>query len=103
FEPSIIRALVVGQLPPELASMGAQEMQTFMRRVHALASGLGVSGEASAAERSVAESMMHLQSVGRMAMIAAVAALAVAGLVVAGSRITPQVRARNQVERVIRA
>ena len=103
FEPSIIRMLVIGQLPAELASMGAQETQIFMRRVQTLAAGLGVSGEISAAELSAAEHLSHLQSVGRMAMVAVLAALSVAGLVYAGGKIAPQVRARNQVEVVIRA
>ena len=90
FEPSIIRMLVIGQLPAELASMGMQEAQIFMRRVQALASGIGVSGEISAAERSAADHLAHLRSVGRMAMIAVIAALAVVGLVYAGSKIAPR-------------
>lgn len=101
FEPSIIRALVVAQLPPELASMGTTELQTFMRRVQSLASGLGVSDTPSAFEVAAAEHMARLQGLGRGAMIACVAVLGLCGLIYAGQRIAPQIRARNEVERVI--
>ena len=102
FEPGIVRALVTAGLPPESAALGGQELQALMRRIQSIADGSGVSGVATAVELSAAEHMRQLRGIGQSAMIALVAALAVFGLVHAGRRIDPALRARNQVETVVK-
>ncbi|MCE8020111.1 phosphate ABC transporter permease subunit PstC [Halomonas sp. MCCC 1A11036] len=102
-QDAIVEVLVVQQLPAELAALSEREMQVLMRRVSALASGQGLSGEVQAYEVAAAQQMARLESMGRLAMIAAMAVLAVVGLVTAQRRVSPQLRARNQVERVITA
>ncbi|MCE8001431.1 phosphate ABC transporter permease subunit PstC [Billgrantia ethanolica] len=102
-QDAIVEVLVVQQLPAELAALSEREMQVLLRRVSALASGQGVSGEVQAYEVAAAQQMARLESMGRLAMIAAMAVLAVVGLVSAQRRVSPQLRARNHVERVITA
>jgi phosphate transport system permease protein len=102
-QDAIVEVLVVQQLPAELAALSEREMQVLMRRVGALASGQGVSGEVQTYEVAAAQQMARLESMGRLAMIAAMAVLAVVGLVTAQRRVSPQLRARNHVERVITA
>ncbi|MCE8036958.1 MULTISPECIES: phosphate ABC transporter permease subunit PstC [unclassified Halomonas] len=102
-QDAIVEVLVVQQLPAELAALSEREMQVLLRRIGALASGQGVSGEVQAYEVAAAQQMARLESMGRLAMIAAMAVLAVVGLVTAQRRVSPQLRARNQVERVITA
>lgn len=102
-QDAIVEVLVIQQLPAELAGLSERETQVLMRRIGALASGQGVSGEVQAFEVAAAQQMARLESMGRLAMIAAMAVLAVVGLVAAQRRIAPQLRARNHVERLITA
>ena len=102
FEPSIIRSAVLDQLPAHLAGLQGAELDVLMRRIQQIASGFGVAGEPEAYELAAAERMRSLQDTGRLAMIASMAALGVAGLVHTLRRISPKLRARNQVETVFR-
>ncbi|MFQ3786914.1 phosphate ABC transporter permease subunit PstC [Halomonas sp. A29] len=102
-QDAIIEMLVIHQLPSELAGLSEREMQVLMRRIGALASGQGLSGEVQAYEVAAAQQMSRLDSMGRLAMIAVMAVLAVVGLTTARRRISPPLRARNHIERVITA
>ncbi|WP_444678089.1 phosphate ABC transporter permease subunit PstC [Halomonas sp. E19] len=102
-QDAIVEVLVIQQLPAELAGLSERETQVLMRRIGALASGQGVSGEVQSFEVAAAQQMARLESMGRLAMIAAMAVLAVVGLVAAQRRIAPQLRARNHVERLVTA
>ncbi|MCC5884665.1 MAG: phosphate ABC transporter permease subunit PstC [Halomonas sp.] len=102
-QDAIVDTLVIRQLPVELANVSERDMQVLMRRIGALASGQGVSGEVQAYEMAAAQQMARLESMGRLAMLASMAVVAVVGLVVTQRRISPQLRARNHVEHVITA
>ncbi|QTF91512.1 phosphate ABC transporter permease subunit PstC [Halomonas sp. BM-2019] len=97
----LVELLVVRQLPPEMAPLSERELATFLRRVSTLAADRAVSGTPSDAELAAAAHMTSLQGLGRLVTIAAMAVVATAGLVLARGRISPELRARNQVERVI--
>ncbi|THF62547.1 phosphate ABC transporter permease subunit PstC [Pseudothauera rhizosphaerae] len=103
FEPGIIRSVVLNQLPPDLAGLQGNELEVLLRRIEQIASGFGVSDQPAAFELAAAERMRSLQNTGRLAMIASMAVLCVAGLVWTLRRIDPQLRARNQVESVFQA
>lgn len=98
---TLVELLVIRQLPLEVTTLGERELAAFMRRVGSLAGGSNVSGGGSGVELTAAAHMAHLHSVGRMTMFASMAVAAVAGLALARQRISPQLRARNQVEGVI--
>lgn len=101
FQDSIIEILVVRQLPVEFASLGEQERQALLRRISALASGRGLVGEVEAFEVSAAEQMARLDSLGNLIMMAAMAVVAVLGLLGARRHVTPRLKARNHIERLI--
>ena len=101
FQESLVEMLVVRQFPAELASLGERELQMLMRRIGALASGQGLVGEVEAYEVAAAEQMARLDSIGRLIMLAAMAVVAVIGLVVARRQVTPRLRARNHIERLV--
>ncbi len=104
FEPTIVRSAVINGLPTDVAaSMGEHQISSFLQRVNALATGFGVAGTPEPYEIAAAETMGRLQGIGRMAMIAVMAACAVAGAVWTLRRISPTLRARNQVELAVRA
>ncbi len=100
-QPALIRAILVAELPPEMASLGAQQTEVLMRRLAAVASGFADPGSVLAYESEIAARMQRLQAVGQMAKMALMAVAAVLGLLYARRRIMPELRARNQVEKVI--
>lgn len=102
-EPSLIRAVLVNELPAELGVLSAQEIQVVMRRVTAIVAGMTVEGGAAPHELVAVERMQHLQGMGQMAKLAVMAALALAGIVYGWRQIEPKLKARNQVERVVQA
>lgn len=100
--PQLIDMLVTQQLPADLvAGLSDRELQTLLRRVVALANGQGVSGGGSPEELAAAGHMARLQTIENFSLVALMAVLVVVGLIVARRRISPNWRARNQVERVI--
>lgn len=100
-EPSMIRSVVIEQLPPEVAALDGNQINVILRRVESIASGFGVSDQPAAYELAAAARVSELQGTGRMSMIALMAVLAVGGLVFTLRRISPALRARNKVESVV--
>ena len=100
-EPSVIRAVVLSELPPDMANLTAQQITVLMRRLDDIASGFGVSNDVAPYEAAAAETLSRLRTIGQLAKIAVMASLALAGLVVARRRIQVSLRARNYVEKVI--
>lgn len=102
-EPAVIRSIVIGALPAELADMPAQQVSVLMNRLGHIASGFGVSGEVAPWEAAAAEQLARLQAISQLAKIALMASLAMAGVLMARRHIRPSLRARNHVEKVIAA
>ena len=101
FEGPIVDYLVLGQMQAETGVLDDQQAMVALRRIGAIASGLGVSDTPAAYELAAAETMARLWASSRMAQIGLMAALAMGGLVWALRSLSPSLRARNQVERVI--
>ena len=100
-EPNVIRAMVIAELPADMADLSQQQLNVLMNRLGHIASGFGVSGEVAPFELAAAERLAALQQIGLLAKVAVMASLALVGLVVARGRIRPGMRARNHVEKVI--
>ncbi|ATO20536.1 phosphate ABC transporter permease subunit PstC [Acinetobacter sp. LoGeW2-3] len=101
-EPVILKQLVVNHLPEQMvADMDQASLSIMVDRVQALASGFGISDTPQAYELSAAEQMARMLSISSYAKLVVVISAAVAGLVWAKRRITKQLRARHQVEKVI--
>lgn len=103
FEPNIIRASVMEYLPAEVVSADGSQLNVALRRIENIASGFGVSDQPAEYELRAAERMSAVQQTGRLSMYGLMAVLGVAGLVLTLRRITPNLRARNQVESVVKA
>lgn len=100
--PQLLEMLVTQQLPADLvAGLSDRELQTLLNRVAALATGQGVAGGGSPEELAAAGHMARLQTIENFSLLALMAVLVVVGLIFARRRISPNWRARNQVERVI--
>ena len=102
FESFISRYTILSSLPPEVAQLPADELRGVMQRIHQLASGFGIVGDAQPYENAAATRLRTFDVMWTFAITGLGAAIAIAGLVYALRRITPSLRARNQVERVIR-
>ena len=75
-EPSVIRAVVLSELPPDMANLTAQQITVLMRRLDDIASGFGVSNDVAPYEAAAAETLSRLRTIGQLAKIAVMASLA---------------------------
>lgn len=102
FAPSAINAMVQGALPADIASLDSNEMRVVMRRISNLAANFGIVADAADWELSAATYMQQLQRSSAMLLTALMATLASAGLIISFYKIQPQLRARHQIERVVK-
>jgi phosphate transport system permease protein len=101
-EPVLLEQLVLKHLPQQMvAGMDSAALSVIVDRVQALASGFGVSDTPQAYELAAAEQVARIMSISSYAKLVVVISVAVAGLVWAKKRISNQLRARHQVEKVI--
>jgi phosphate transport system permease protein len=101
FEDSIITHYVIADLPQEVRSLPESQRNLVVNDIKNLVSGNIVSGEISPTIQAAAAHYQRLNNVSKASL--AVVALAIAGLamVFVLNRITPRLRARNLVERVL--
>jgi len=100
---SVTDRLVIAGLPPEVQSLGADRLSLLMSDIKNLAAGGVVRQEPDPLVRDAAAHFNRLQATGVVAMAVVVLAIAIAGLAVGWRRVSPRLRARNRVERVIMA
>lgn len=101
-QPGIINAMVLAQLPLEFQPVTDTDQRILLRRLGNLASGFGLTEEASDHELAAAAYLNQLRTGSHVLMLALMASVASAALVLAWRRIEPQLRARNQMETIIR-
>ncbi|HEV7345958.1 MAG TPA: phosphate ABC transporter permease subunit PstC [Devosia sp.] len=102
FGPGITRSYIVSQIPAEiLTSLDQGGLNSAIQRIGALASGYGVAGEVQPFEQAAAGALRSFQFITFLALVAALAGLAILALLFARTRITPRLRARNEVEAVV--
>ena len=101
-EPRMIIALVVNALPDTYRDLSAGELNLLVNNIRNLAAGDIVSGDVDAVLQDAATMFTAYQEKSRQVL--AVLAIGLAGLggAHAWSRIHPDLRARNRVERVVR-
>jgi phosphate transport system permease protein len=100
FERPLVESLALANVPD--AAVATEQLRlVLLRRIEALASGFGVTGHVAAYEVAAAERLSQLRGIAGLAKVVVVLALAIIGLLFARSRLKPQLRARNQVERVV--
>jgi phosphate transport system permease protein len=102
FSPGVFHWYAVSQIPADiLAGLDQVGLNVQLQRLRDIASGFGVAGDLQPFEQAAGDNIGQFQLIAFMLMIAAAAGLGVLGLLYARSRITPRLRARNDVERAI--
>ncbi len=102
FSPGVTHWYTVSQIPADvLQSLDQTGLNQQIQRIRDLASGFGVTGELRPFEQAAGENLARFQLLSFLIMIAAAAGLGILGLTFAQRRISPRLRARNEVERVI--
>ncbi|MDG4576819.1 MAG: phosphate ABC transporter permease subunit PstC [Defluviicoccus sp.] len=101
-EPQIVQSLVVGGLPEAQRNLSPGRLGLLINDIRNLASGNIVSREVAPGLQEAAEHYVRLRDTSRIALVVAVLALAVAGLTFGRQRISAHLRARNQVETVVK-
>ncbi|BCX80458.1 phosphate transport system permease protein [Methylomarinovum caldicuralii] len=97
----LILQWVLAQLPESYRNLPEDRLSLVINLIRNLLAGERQPGTVDPVLVQAAEHYRQLKSLGYQALTATVLALATAGLVYAKTRITPQLRARNAVERAI--
>jgi len=99
-EPRVIAALVLQSIPGVTASMSEGELTLLVNTIRNLAVGDAVSGNIDATIQQASARFLELRSGSRNLLSILAVATALTGGSIALSRIRPDLRARNRVERV---
>lgn len=102
FSPGVTHWFTVSQLPADVvASLDQLGLNAQLQRIRDIASGFGVTGEIQPFEQAAGNNLGRFQLLSFLIMIGAAAGLGILGLTFARKRISPRLRARNEVERAI--
>ncbi|MBF0202369.1 MAG: phosphate ABC transporter permease subunit PstC [Desulfamplus sp.] len=101
FESSIITDLVIASLPQELQNLPSDRLNLVINDIKNLVKGNIVSGSIDPAMQSAAEHYRNLVSTSHASLAVIAIVMAIGGMLVIRQSITPRLRARNHVERVI--
>jgi len=101
FQPKILTSLVVADLPDELRRLPEARRNLVVNDIKNLVEGNIVSGEVNPTMQSAADHYRSLEATGKASLAVAVIAVAIIGMVIVNAKITPSLRARNIVERVL--
>jgi len=99
--PSVVMDLVVESLPPEVRDLPEDRLNLVVNNIYNFVNGNIISGEKSPMLMAAADQYHRLTGVGHGALTVVALAIAVTAMLLIERRITPQLRARNQVERLI--
>ena len=100
FQDAIILRVVTDHLPADVRGMSSNDLSLVLNDVRNLVAGNVPAESVSEPVRIAATEYTRLRGISRMALTVLVAVLAVGGVIMIRARITPQLRARNGVERV---
>lgn len=102
FDEPIISSLLVGGLPESLQPTSTAEHNLLLNSIENIASGALSVETADPALVAAAETLTSLRGAGRSLATAVVLSLAVLGAIWGWVKVSPKLRARQQVERVFR-
>jgi phosphate transport system permease protein len=101
FQEPIIMRLVVAQLPPESQALDPSTLGLLLNDVRNVVLGHVPADAVRPEVKAAAAQYIELRGIARMALTGLAIALGIVGLIVGRSRITPELRARNAVEKFI--
>ena len=102
FESSIVESLVVASLSAEIRALPHERLNLVVNDIRNLAQGNIVSGEVVPELRAAADHYLELKRTAAAASAVVVLCVAIAGAGLAWRRVSPSLRARNQVEQIVR-
>jgi phosphate transport system permease protein len=102
FESTIITHLVVSDLPEEIRSLPPDRLNLVINDIRNLVSGNVVAAVVDQNMQAAANHYRHLQSISNAALAVAALAVCMIATIILRARISGRLRARNQVERIIR-
>ena len=97
------RLVMLAQLPADVATLAADELRVVSQRISNLAGNFGVVADAADWELAAAEHLRQLKANSALVLTALMAVIAAVGMLYSLLRITPRLKARHQVERVVKA
>ena len=101
FEPQIITHVVVSALPESLRGLPPDRLGLLVNDIRNLVSGNIVSQAVDPAMRAAADHYRSLKTISHAALAVTTIALVIAAALLVRRRITPALRARNQVEGIL--
>jgi len=101
-ESSIITSLVVAGLPPEISNLPPSKLGLVVNDIKNIISGNITSGTPSPAILQAAEHYRSLQALSTNALTVVILAIMTVVIIVIRNRISPELMARNKVEKLIR-
>src|SRR5688500_12518570 len=101
FQDSLIIKLVTEQMPAGVRDLPASELSLVMNDMRNLLAGNVSPDMVNDTVRAAAAEYSRLRGISRMALTVLVMVMAVVAIVLLRSRIKPELRARNIVERVV--
>ncbi len=102
FESTLITRMVIAGLPPELQSLPPDRLGLVMNDIKNLVSSDIVSGEISPAIQAAADQYVRFQTLSHAALAVLVLTVGIGGILWIQKKITPLLRARNQVENMVK-
>ncbi|MET0089348.1 MAG: phosphate ABC transporter permease subunit PstC [Candidatus Thiodiazotropha sp.] len=101
FQENVVMGLVVEGLPEEIRNLPESRFELVLNDVRNLANGNIVSSGVNETMSQAAERYTNLMNISHAALFVVALSIAIGGAVWARSRITPEQRARNRVEKAI--
>jgi phosphate transport system permease protein len=101
FQDSILVGIVTAQLPPEVRTLPEAKLGLVLNDMRNVIAGNVPASFVAPSTADAADQYLRLQGIARLALTALVLIVAAAAIFWVRSRMTPQLRARNQVERVV--
>jgi phosphate transport system permease protein len=102
FQDKIIINLVVADLPEAIRSLPENRLNLVVNDIKNLVSGNIVAGEVDSTMQGAADHYRTLRAISHAALAAVALSLSILAIVLVRSRISPKMRARNLVERVVK-
>ena len=100
-EPLLITKILVAHLPREIQELPVNRLNLVLNDIKNLVSGNIVSGEIKPEIEAAANHYRNLQATANGALTVVVLSLGIIGTFIARQKITPHLRARNHVEKVL--
>jgi phosphate transport system permease protein len=101
-EPAIITRIVLDGLPSEIQSLSDGRINLLVNDIRNLVAGNIVSAKADPVIQAAAERYIHLKRISSVSLASATVSLGLLALVIVRTKIVPALRARNQVELIVR-